>query len=691
MQNKDEAQKKRKLDEEIEVKRQRAIAKKKEKAEQEAKVKEELARKQRALAIIDIRKEKNREALRAGIKTFPLNEEEKQLIEEACLQSRDPFKNVSSFSPTSKPINLYHVSYLEALFRRDTHPAIFVLVDAAYKMRVKQKSGCLESRNVAVVSIRHVDNSVSMKCHITRGGGLEYHSERIALREAINEAIRNRKPAFNDLQIIEEKFGAYEFRLKDLDKSSEKQLSAAEIAAIEEKEAIIVTKEINKHGRSSFKIYYKSRIDGGHRFFSIPGGWKYSSLLFLFENGILADKEKFDECSYACYREIVLKNGYAPSNNNDPNTFQPYLFALRQCHVDIFSDRGPCTFDYKKLSRQTCDFFFAEILNNVKHRFFYATPYRVNEGQYMSQEILKQLQLTEKMKQQERLDLILSIKTEEKKINEEEISQKLDTSKGLLHSGFNPGQYQDKISCSIPSIKIEEQKFSIEAAQHQRQLQNVFQQSSLNNDFYISELNRILSILQAENISPAMEESSQTASSSNMGSTILSAPTTHVSGQQLNEQVNVYYKGAPAFNNFLNKKKLVCTSVSGRGSNCFIYSLLQHATRRYDVEKFEDSLVDDIKKAAGLTQANEEQYPDTPNTLAIIQAINQKYQANLEVYIIQINVEGKPIVLPSVVDPAAFGQRQPIMLWLQANHYVSIISDKLMPYNLSTSAIESYI
>lgn len=70
-------------------------------------------------------------------------------------------------------------------------------------------------------------------------------------------------------------------------------------------------------------------------------------------------------------------------------------------------------------------------------------------------------------------------------------------------------------------------------------------------------------------------------------------------------------------------------------------------------------------------------YDDTEDSLKIGKAINKIYVINLELRSIQINNEGQPIILPPLFDSDALGQRHPVILWLQVNHYEAITSLKL--------------
>lgn len=171
-------------------------------------------------------------------------------------------------------LNVCHLPHEEGICRQDD---IRLLLKKVLKTR--KKANVSSGTNIAVVRLKHRDDTVTIIPSLT-GSDLSGHSERLALRDAINKAIVDNKPEFVGCVSIAE--------------------------------------------------------------------------------------------------DIEL---------NDSRIFDRYRMALHACKVvDIFSDRGPCSHDYKQKNRETCDEFFARILP-PNHRFFYGTLYRRGMGQVMTDEI----------------------------------------------------------------------------------------------------------------------------------------------------------------------------------------------------------------------------------------------------------------------------------------------------------------
>lgn len=268
-------------------------------------------KRQEALEKRDNKKKDRVKKLKIELEKFgalaSFNEKENKMLEEAYLSALQPsYKQLNN----NFNVNLYHLSYQEALFR-EVDCDIFNLVKKAFLMRFETKSKFFSisgEKNVAVVCIRHADNSVSMEAAISgeaRGewsNGPPGHSERIALRKAINKAIADKKPEFNGLSAIDE----------------------------------------------------------------------------------LTNLEK-------------------------PSVFSLYQKALKQCQIDIFSDRGPCDKDYFGGTKIPCNIFFGIVLQELSHRFFCATPYLQDCSEIMTREIESQLSLSNKLQNQKGRALIYSL------------------------------------------------------------------------------------------------------------------------------------------------------------------------------------------------------------------------------------------------------------------------------------------
>jgi hypothetical protein len=205
-------------------------------------------------------------------------------------------------------------------------------------------------------------------------------------------------------------------------------------------------------------------------------------------------------------------------------------------------------------------------------------------------------------------------------------------------------------------------------------------QSNLSDDRVVIELREILGYLQEANISKKPDGYIEETASSNIQSEpiVLPTPKAAVEGLRLQDERSAFEAGEPKFEAWLKEKNLIATKVSGKDLNCFIYSLLQHVTGKYNVEDFDDNLIHRIKGGAGVSLDPVMRYPDTPDSLKIVKAINKLYKINLEVSSIQIDNEGKSIILSPLFDSNnTLGQRSPVILWLQVNHYVAVTSLRL--------------
>lgn len=219
---------------------------------------------------------------------------------------------------------------------------------------------------------------------------------------------------------------------------------------------------------------------------------------------------------------------------------------------------------------------------------------------------------------------------------------------------------------------------SIERFQTNRQ-QPILKMDDLKAEMLV-ELQRILCIMRSLNISKQNTDAG-TANQNEPQITIrLAPPPSQTVDENLKQSLEVfegYFEGEPKFRRLLEQKGLFATTVSSVGLNCFIYSLLQHAKQQYSISQFEPVLVDQIKTKAGLSQQAEMRYNDTPETLAILKAVNEICGVNLEVHFIQISSGGQPIILSPLLDETLQSQKQSVVIWQQPGHYVAIASIKL--------------
>jgi len=161
---------------------------------------------------------------------------------------------------------------------------------------------------------------------------------------------------------------------------------------------------------------------------------------------------------------------------------------------------------------------------------------------------------------------------------------------------------------------------------------------------------------------------------------LLPPPKQHIDGNtsQLKELFASFEEARPLFNLILRQYELYATDVSGNNLNCFIYSLLQHATLQYGEREFSRDIIACIKNNAGINpNISEMRYSDTPEALRILQAINSLYKVNLEANFFQIDRAGVPIFSNILFDPANFLPRRSAVIWQQPAHYVAICSAEL--------------
>jgi ankyrin repeat protein len=249
------------------------------------------------------------------------------------------------------------------------------------------------------------------------------------------------------------------------------------------------------------------------------------------------------------------------------------------------------------------------------------------------------------------------------------------------------GDKRDIISSEIDSNSVPLVRSSVTEQRDGRKLRNNMPvpseiistslRSNLFDEKIVKELSQILMQLEAENISKESDNRSGRLVSSNEPSLPIISPMPRipVEGPRLQAEVAAFEEGKPKFEKLLTDKNLVATYVSGQGLNCFIYSLLQHVTGRYDLRSFDENLIRVIKETAGLDPSSiEMRYDDTEDSLKLVKAINGIYGINLEVRSVQINNEGQPIILSPLFDSGISGRRQPVILWLQVNHYVAVTS-----------------
>ena len=168
---------------------------------------------------------------------------------------------------------------------------------------------------------------------------------------------------------------------------------------------------------------------------------------------------------------------------------------------------------------------------------------------------------------------------------------------------------------------------------------------------------------------------------------LLPAPAQHPdqNRSQINDLVNSFEKGSPLLLEFLRSESLYATEVSGDGFNCFIYSLLQHATLEYNKSRFSEDIVRRVKIEAGINSDSfEMMYSDTPVALKILQTINALYQVNLKVYYFSIDDEGHRIFTHQLFDSTNVSVSfRPVVVWQQPLHYVAICSTNLSSLCLS--------
>ena len=97
-------------------------------------------------------------------------------------------------------------------------------------------------------------------------------------------------------------------------------------------------------------------------------------------------------------------------------------------------------------------------------------------------------------------------------------------------------------------------------------------------------------------------------------------------GTAFQELCVAFQKGRPHFEQRLRMLDLSATIVSGARLNCLLHTFLQHATKKYDVKEFDDSIIRDIKIEAGINPDDVQMRAnDIQETLNILKAINKKF------------------------------------------------------------------
>lgn len=104
---------------------------------------------------------------------------------------------------------------------------------------------------------------------------------------------------------------------------------------------------------------------------------------------------------------------------------------------------------------------------------------------------------------------------------------------------------------------------------------------------------------------------------------------------------------------------------AGRGNNCLIISLLQHATGNYaDVHHAKAQEIRNLLEHDGMLHC------DNAEEFAVVLAlINAEYGTNMRPYFVQASKLWTPYVLPE----ADIGE-DPVMIWHQGNHYEALVA-----------------
>ncbi|WP_042279041.1 ankyrin repeat domain-containing protein [Candidatus Protochlamydia sp. R18] len=131
------------------------------------------------------------------------------------------------------------------------------------------------------------------------------------------------------------------------------------------------------------------------------------------------------------------------------------------------------------------------------------------------------------------------------------------------------------------------------------------------------------------------------------------------------------FQNEKKFREWMTNNGLYSTEVSGTGLNCLINALIQHATGQYQKKIF--------KFATNIREKIECEFPNHPlmlndddkRTVRVLELVNEEYNTNLLICFVQANEQGLPAITSNIGDE----EGNPVVIWNQAAHYVSLTTN----------------
>ncbi|WP_213106047.1 ankyrin repeat domain-containing protein [Candidatus Protochlamydia amoebophila] len=142
------------------------------------------------------------------------------------------------------------------------------------------------------------------------------------------------------------------------------------------------------------------------------------------------------------------------------------------------------------------------------------------------------------------------------------------------------------------------------------------------------------------------------------------------------------FQNEEKFREWMSNNGLYSTEVSGDGLNCLINALIQHATGQYRQRNF--------KFATNIRKKIDREFPnhslmlndDDKRTIRVLELVNEEYNTNLLVCFVQANEQGLPAITSNIGDE----EGNPVVIWNQAAHYVSLTTN--YHYSLLSSPLK---
>lgn len=142
----------------------------------------------------------------------------------------------------------------------------------------------------------------------------------------------------------------------------------------------------------------------------------------------------------------------------------------------------------------------------------------------------------------------------------------------------------------------------------------------------------------------------------------------------INEYLIALHLNNIMFTRWLENQGLEATSVSGSRLDCFIISLIQHATGKYGQRSFRDSqdirnkILEKYPSQSGML------HPDNEVARFVLDKINERYNVNLCAYVLQANSDGLPFIYHRIGQSSK--ESDCVYIWQKGRHFVAITRQK---------------